>query len=976
MAKYTSELEAQSAQFGESLDQEAQGLFYVTSAGFSNAGAMKVLGQAVEDAKAGHVDLSIAAKGLDAALNAYGASADQATQYNDYMITAVTKGVQTFGDFASAVSKAAIAGHAAHISFNQVAAAESELTTVGMTARQASMDLSSMMKALDNDADKTAATAHKLGLHFDEAKFKTMDLFHQMLYLQDVTKGNQTELTKLTGGSAGIAAFNGLMTKNADGTYKFAQSLDNMKHSTGAAAQAFQTSQETISAHMEKINAAFSVISYKALEAIAPAINMVADAVGRAADFMSQHMDIMMPILAGLAAFLGVILVAAIGALAVAIWTVASPFIIVGAIIGAVVAGIVLAVEHWGDIMKQVNAVAQNPVIAWILSGLQQLGSYLASVFVPVWNELVAVWKNQIVPAFSSLQPVVEPLKMLLGALAMIVGVILVVALGVVIGLITALAKGFAGLLIGVAQIVGGIIQIVGGLVQFVSGILAVIVDIFTGQWGKIGSDLLVALYGILNIFGGFGNILAGIFWTIVWTVWGIVSGFVEGIIGFFMHLFDALVGHSIVPDMVNAIINWFEQLPGKALQWGADMINNFASGITNMIGNITSACSNVASEIASWLHFSVPEKGPLSTSDQWMNDFGNQLSAGLNDQQGKVKASSDNVAGAITNSDLSKLGNTAKQIVKSFGDIAKGIDKVFGPINKSLGDLDKLGNHLDGMAKASQKTVDAFNKLGGAIKDSTKPVNDTEKVFGGLKDSLDKAFNAISDAAPKFKKLEPTFKDLQKPIQDASSDLKKVGDAIANAMKPVNDALKHLDSLEKSTGKISQNAKDTTKAMFSDVRLGKVLDMDRCLHLVAQVTASILRDSSALTSIVRLKIADDYTYMHSVAVCTLMVALGRTLGMDEVACKEGLGYLLMSQGNDPPIGSSCLHAEDAREAEEPERLIVREVFERAAGHPRVVRSDFASRAPSRTGRARFRASGSPDTGSTSLPQCFKSEQG
>src|SRR5882672_4834621 len=35
-----------------------------------------------------------------------------------------------------------------------------------------------------------------------------------------------------------------------------------------------------------------------------------------------------------------------------------------------------------------------------------------------------------------------------------------------------------------------------------------------------------------------------------------------------------------------------------------------------------------------------------------------------------------------------------------------------------------------------------------------------------------------------------------------------------------------------------------------------------------------------------------------------------------EVACKEVLGYLLMSQGNDPPIGSSCLHAEDAREAD------------------------------------------------------------
>lgn len=96
----------------------------------------------------------------------------------------------------------------------------------------------------------------------------------------------------------------------------------------------------------------------------------------------------------------------------------------------------------------------------------------------------------------------------------------------------------------------------------------------------------------------------------------------------------------------------------------------------------------------------------------------------------------------------------------------------------------------------------------------------------------------------------------------------------------------------------LCENAKVVTKAMFNDVRLGKVIDMQSCLQLVDQVTASILRDSAALVSIVRLKIADDYTYMHSVAVCTLMVALGRTIGMDEVACKEaGLAGLLHDVG-------------------------------------------------------------------------------
>ncbi|EJL93457.1 HD-GYP domain-containing protein [Herbaspirillum sp. CF444] len=132
---------------------------------------------------------------------------------------------------------------------------------------------------------------------------------------------------------------------------------------------------------------------------------------------------------------------------------------------------------------------------------------------------------------------------------------------------------------------------------------------------------------------------------------------------------------------------------------------------------------------------------------------------------------------------------------------------------------------------------------------------------------------------------------------ETAPSTEVEVANAAEEAAPVVVEADPFFAELEQAR-MLCESAKDTTKAMFSDVRLGKVLDMDRCLHLVAQVTASILRDSSALTSIVRLKIADDYTYMHSVAVCTLMVALGRTLGMDEVACKEaGLAGLLHDVG-------------------------------------------------------------------------------
>ncbi|AYR23073.1 HD-GYP domain-containing protein [Herbaspirillum rubrisubalbicans] len=96
----------------------------------------------------------------------------------------------------------------------------------------------------------------------------------------------------------------------------------------------------------------------------------------------------------------------------------------------------------------------------------------------------------------------------------------------------------------------------------------------------------------------------------------------------------------------------------------------------------------------------------------------------------------------------------------------------------------------------------------------------------------------------------------------------------------------------------LRENAKKATMAMFSAARMGKVLDMDRCVSVVEEIAGSVVQSPNGLLSVLRLKLADEYTYLHSVAVCALMVALGRTLGLDETACREaGLGGFLHDVG-------------------------------------------------------------------------------
>jgi HD-GYP domain-containing protein (c-di-GMP phosphodiesterase class II) len=76
----------------------------------------------------------------------------------------------------------------------------------------------------------------------------------------------------------------------------------------------------------------------------------------------------------------------------------------------------------------------------------------------------------------------------------------------------------------------------------------------------------------------------------------------------------------------------------------------------------------------------------------------------------------------------------------------------------------------------------------------------------------------------------------------------------------------------------ICLSARDEMTRMFAEVRMGRALDTGVVRELVQDITESVMRNGSAIISLARLKTADNYTYMHSVAVCALMVSLGRQL--------------------------------------------------------------------------------------------------
>jgi putative nucleotidyltransferase with HDIG domain len=116
---------------------------------------------------------------------------------------------------------------------------------------------------------------------------------------------------------------------------------------------------------------------------------------------------------------------------------------------------------------------------------------------------------------------------------------------------------------------------------------------------------------------------------------------------------------------------------------------------------------------------------------------------------------------------------------------------------------------------------------------------------------------------------------------------------AVQRVIAPVSIAAE----IEKAA-KICAQSKRAVMSMFQEARMGNAVDTNGARQMVEEISDSVSRNPGALISLARLKTADDYTYMHSVAVCAMMVALARQLGLDEEQTRlAGLAGLMHDLG-------------------------------------------------------------------------------
>lgn len=202
---------------------------------------------------------------------------------------------------------------------------------------------------------------------------------------------------------------------------------------------------------------------------------------------------------------------------------------------------------------------------------------------------LFAVFEETQETMRGQLAPVLENLKTLFFSLLPILEMLAAVIGGVLLTAIVVWTTIMNGAYRAIGPLINAVISLVDFIVNVVNTVIALLMGDFTGalDYWTAATEASVEFFKSL--------------WD---AVVGFVMGIVESVIAWFEVLYNTLVGNSIIPDMVNGIINWFKNL----FKWAIDLVKNIVNGIVqgfkNMYNNISSVMQMINTIISSILNY------------------------------------------------------------------------------------------------------------------------------------------------------------------------------------------------------------------------------------------------------------------------------------------------------------------------------------------------------------------------------------
>ena len=605
----------------------AEALNYLALAGYDTEQMCDTLPTVLNLAAAGDIELASASDMVTDAMSALGMGVDEAGTMVDQMaktasttntsVAQLGEGILTIGATAKSIK-----GGTAELN-----TALGILANNGIKGAEGGTHLRNIILSLQNPTDKAALAMEQLGLQVydSEGNMRSMnDILGDLNSGMDgMTAAEKSNIIGKIFNKTDLSSVNALLA-NTGSTWDDLQK--SISDSGGAAGQMADTQLDNLQGQITILKSALEGLAISFGELLMPAIKQIVGWVQKFVDWLNSLDDgtkKTVVTIALLAAALGPVLIV-VGKVVSAVGTImtvvpkiagvintvkgafaalnttmlANPIVLIVAAIAALVAAFIYLWNNcdgfrqfWINLWENIKQAA---ITAW-----EAVKSFLTTAWETIKNTATTIFEA--LKAFFS--TIWEGIKLIFSTVAEVIKTIIVTYFNVYKTIITTVFNAIKIVVTTVWNAIKTVIMTVVTAIQ----------TFITTAWNTIKTVISTVVNGIKTIVSGAFNAM----WTgITTTVGNIVTTIKTGF---------------------QTAVSFITGLAKSAVKWGTDIIDGIVKGIKSCIGKVKDAVSNVAETIKSFLHFSVPDEGPLTDYESWMPDFMSGLADGIEKSRGMV---------------------------------------------------------------------------------------------------------------------------------------------------------------------------------------------------------------------------------------------------------------------------------------------------------------------------------------------------
>lgn len=747
----------------------AEALNYLALAGYDTQQMCDTLPTVLNLAAAGDIALADASDMVTDAMSALGMGVDEAETMVDQMaktasttntsVAQLGEGILTIGATAKSIK-----GGTAELN-----TALGILANNGIKGAEGGTHLRNIILSLQNPTDKAAAQMEALGLSIydSEGNMRSMnDILGDLNKSMDgMTSAEKSNIISTIFNKTDLSSVNALLANTGETWDSLQKSITD---SGGAAQQMADTQLDNLQGQITILKSALEGLAISFGELLMPAIKQIVGWVQKFVDWLNGMNDgtkkVIMTV-ALLAAALGPVLIV-IGKVISAVGTImtvvpkiagvintvkgafaalnttmlANPITLIIAAIAALVAAFIYLWNNcdgfrqfWIDLWENVK---QTAVTVW--NAIKEFFAQVWEAIKTIFSTVVEVIKTLVTTYFNLyktiIQTVFNTVKTVITTIWEAIKGVFTTVFNVIKTLVTTYFNIYKTIIQTVLTIIQTVITTVWNMIKTViTTVLNTIKTIFSTVWnaiktiisavvgaikGLITGDFTAVKNSITTIMNTIKSTISTIWNTIkstISTVLGAIKGAVTSVFSGIVNAVKSAMGNvlSAVKSGFSNVKNHITGLASQAFTWGRDLVMGIVNGIRSCIGAVADAASSVASKIRSFLHFSVPDEGPLTDYESWMPDFMDGLAKGIEKSRGMIqKAVKDVSADMIispdvkTGADLSVAGNDRNSTEQS-----GAVHNISGPLIqiqemsvRNDNDIRKISQELNAMMCAGRR--------------------------------------------------------------------------------------------------------------------------------------------------------------------------------------------------------------------------------------------------------------------------------